>query len=150
MCKHLGCDPGIAGRFLCHRRSLRKETVDINMNVNWSLIIIAVISGAFAAIPGILALRGQYKQQSADASSSNVDTAIKLKDWMEDEISKLKTRCSLMERQIERQESEIDELSTRVRMLARYARLLIQQVIDNELEPVVSLEQVNHIMEIEK
>ncbi len=120
------------------------------MSIDYTLIFTAAIAGILASIPGILALRGQYKKQSADASASNVDTAIKLKLWMEEEIDELKKRCETMESEIAYQEEDITDLRRRVRILSEHANALISQIIEMGIEPVVSLETLNHVSESRK
>lgn len=120
------------------------------MGIDLTLILTATIAGMLAAIPGILALRGQYKKQSADASASNVATAIKLKRWMEEEIEELKARCETMEAEIAKQDTNITELRRRVRVLSMHANALIEQITEMGIEPVVSIEALNHVSEVKR
>lgn len=114
------------------------------------IAIIALIGSIASSIPTLLRLRGEYKEQAANASASNVDTAIKLKAWLEEELRELKERCTAMETEMRRQEDEITDLRRRVRALSRYANALILQILDIGIEPVVSLQELSSIMEADE
>ena len=115
------------------------------MEINWTTIIV----GLAPALVGFLALRGQYKKELASASSQNVATAMQLKEWMEEEIEKLRARCAAMEieisdqeAKIDCQENKIDVLRRRVRSLLDHAIKLHEQVVKNGEVPEVSIEEI--------
>lgn len=114
------------------------------MDIDWNFIVVAIISGSLATIPGVWALRNQYKKDAADASASNVDTALKLKAWMEEEIAELKERCAAMEKELAEQEGNITDLRRRLRVLSNHATKLIEQIEAMDIEPVVSIAEINH------
>jgi len=119
------------------------------MNIDWTLIIVAVAGGAIAAVPGIMALRGQYKKESADASASNVDTALKLKAWMEEEITELKERCATMEDEIALHEANIESLNKNVGTLTTYSIQLIDQITEAGFVPIITSEQIYEVKRTE-
>ena len=122
------------------------------MEINWTTIIV----GLAPALVGFLALRGQYKRELASASSQNVATAMQLKEWMEEEIEKLRARCAAMEieisdqeAKIDCQENKIDVLRRRVRSLLDHAIRLHEQVVKNGEVPDVSIEEIRRVAQLE-
>lgn len=101
------------------------------MQIDFTLIAVAIISGSLATIPGVWALRNQYKKDAADASSINVDTALKLMKKLETKVDKMSARIEVLERN----ETEY----------VKYLRKLIRQIEKEGVVPVVTLEQVNNI-----
>ena len=122
------------------------------MEINWTTIIV----GLAPALVGFLALRGQYKRELASASSQNVATAMQLKEWMKEEIEKLRARCAAMEieisdqeAKIDCQENKIDVLRRRVRSLLDHAIRLHEQVVKNGEVPDVSIEEIRRVAQLE-
>ncbi len=122
------------------------------MNSDIILVIIATIPGALMAIPGIIALRSQYlkekaetEKETANASSINVDTSLKLMKKLETKYDKITTRVDTMEAEIIKQESEIKTLRNRVQVLSNYADALIKQIIDIGIKPVVTLAEIKEV-----
>ena len=101
------------------------------MGIDWTLIIVAVAGGIAGSIPGLVALRGQYKTQNADASSTNVDTALKLMKTLESQVEDMQNRINLLEH---REDQYI-----------RYLKRLIRQIESLGVDPVVTLGEINHI-----
>lgn len=105
------------------------------MNIDWTMILIAVIPGAILAIPGIIALRGQYKKENADASSTNVDTALKLMEKLESQVDEMSDR--------------IDVLENRENEYVLCLQKLIAQIEALGIVPVVTRQDVNKIARME-
>ena len=112
----------------------------------WPQIITVLGSIIVAYLTVKISSRGQDEERVASASESNVDTAIKLKKWMEEEITELKRRCAAMEVEIARQENQIDDMRRRVQILSQYAEALFEQIEDIGIEaPVVPLAKIRQI-----
>lgn len=81
---------------------------------------------------GLLALRGQYKKESAEASSINVNTAIRLMEKLDIKVFKLESRVAT----VENQNNEYERL----------LRKLIEQCKRLGIEPEVTIEEINNVM----
>ena len=90
-----------------------------------------LLVGLGPTIIGLYALRGQYKKESAEASSITVDSAIRMMNKLEKRVDRQGVRI----RTLERNETEY----------VKCLRKLIKQIEKEGLVPVVSLEQVNNI-----
>lgn len=93
----------------------------------WFPLVVAV----GPTLLGLLALRGQYKKESAEASSINVDTAIKLMKKLEMKVERLVLRIET----VENQNNEYERL----------LRKLIKQCERLGIEPEVTIVEINNV-----
>jgi len=107
--------------------------------------LLPIILALIAALPGILSLRNQFMRGRVENAADLVETAMRLKDEMQQELDKLRVEVEEL-RELQR-ESEIRAslCASLVRLLLSDCKNLIHQLHSLNIVPVVSFEDLERI-----